>query len=62
MASTTDTVAIETGHSEMIHDTQFDYYGKRLATASSDRTIKIFDVVENKHTLVSELKGHDGRV
>ncbi|KAG7531722.1 hypothetical protein FFLO_04164 [Filobasidium floriforme] len=32
----------------MIHDAQLDYYGKRLATCSSDRTIRIFDVVNGK--------------
>lgn len=26
------------------HDAQMDYYGKRLATCSSDRKVKIFDV------------------
>jgi WD40 repeat protein len=28
----------------MKHDAQLDYYGKRLATASSDKTIRIFDI------------------
>ena len=28
------------------HDAQLDYYGKRLATCSSDRTVKVFDVVD----------------
>ena len=28
------------------HDAQLDYYGKRLATCSSDRTVKVFDVIE----------------
>jgi protein transport protein SEC13 len=27
---------------------QLDYYGKRLATCSSDRTVKAFDVVDDK--------------
>lgn len=36
--------AIETSHEDMIHDAQLDYYGKRLATCSSDRTIKVFDL------------------
>ena len=36
---------IETGHEDMVHDAQLDYYGKRLATASSDTTVKVFDVV-----------------
>jgi len=35
-----------------------DYYGKRLATASSDRTVKVFDVADDRHTLVAHLKGY----
>ena len=31
----------------MIHDAQMDFYGTRLATCSSDRIIKIFDVKVN---------------
>jgi len=47
----------------MIHDAQMDYYGKRLATCSSDRTVRIFDVGDDgSHTLVKELKGHEGPV
>lgn len=54
---------IDTKHDDMIHDAQLDYYGKRLATASSDRTIKIFEDIENSPgTLVAELKGHEGPV
>uniref|UniRef100_A0A0D9V7L1 Uncharacterized protein n=1 Tax=Leersia perrieri TaxID=77586 RepID=A0A0D9V7L1_9ORYZ len=32
---------IETGHQDVVHDITMDYYGKRMATASSDNTIKI---------------------
>lgn len=32
--------------STLQHDAQLDYYGKRLATCSSDRTVKVFDVVD----------------
>ncbi|ONK79168.1 uncharacterized protein A4U43_C01F3620 [Asparagus officinalis] len=32
---------IETGPQDAVHDVSMDYYGKRLATASSDTTIKI---------------------
>ncbi|KAG0141698.1 hypothetical protein CROQUDRAFT_663479 [Cronartium quercuum f. sp. fusiforme G11] len=58
---------VETQHQDMIHDAQMDFYGKRLATCSSDRTIKIFDVldptaVEPKYTLLDTLRGHDGPV
>lgn len=54
--------SLSTGHSEMIHDAQLDYYGQKLATASSDRTIKIFEVVGEQQNLLAELKGHDGPV
>ncbi|KIM79276.1 hypothetical protein PILCRDRAFT_561803 [Piloderma croceum F 1598] len=45
-ANASDSVPIETAHEDMIHDAQLDYYGKRLATCSSDRTVKVFDVVD----------------
>ncbi|KAF9899618.1 GTPase-activating protein S13, partial [Lobosporangium transversale] len=44
------------------HDAQYDYYGKRLATCSSDRTIKIFEVDGENHRLSSTLRGHEGPV
>jgi protein transport protein SEC13 len=39
-----------------------DYYGKRLATASSDRTVRVFDVAGQQQQLIAELKGHEGPV
>jgi len=59
---TTKTAVFETEHEDMIHDAQMDYYGKRLATASSDRTIKIFQVEGDQQTQIAHLKGHDGPV
>jgi len=56
MAATMD--KIETNHDDMVHDVQFDYYSKRVATCSSDRTIKIF---EGKN-LVATIHGHQGPV
>lgn len=49
-------------HDDMIHDAVLDYYGRRLATCSSDRTIKIYEVEGETHRLVDTLKGHDGPV
>lgn len=49
-------------HDDMIHDAVLDYYGRRLATCSSDRTIKIYEVEGETHRLVETLKGHDGPV
>lgn len=46
----------------MIHDAVLDYYGRRLATCSSDKTIKIFEVEGDQQKLVETLKGHEGAV
>ena len=43
---------------ETQHDAVLDYYGRRLATCSSDKTIKIFEVEGEKHTLVETLRGY----
>lgn len=60
MASTMS--SFDTQHEDMIHDAQMDYYSKRLATASSDKTVKIWEIGENTNSLLAELKGHDGPV
>eukprot|EP01103_Thecamoeba_quadrilineata_P008814 TRINITY_DN18540_c0_g1_i1.p1 TRINITY_DN18540_c0_g1~~TRINITY_DN18540_c0_g1_i1.p1 ORF type:complete len:304 (-),score=61.00 TRINITY_DN18540_c0_g1_i1:24-935(-) len=55
--------SFDTKHEDMIHDVQMNYYGRRMATCSSDRTIKIWDVaLDSSTTLTSVLKGHEGAV
>nr|CCC94424.1 putative protein transport protein Sec13 [Trypanosoma congolense IL3000] len=49
-------------HQDIIHDTQFDYYGQLLATASSDRTIGIHTVRDGQLQRVATLVGHEGPV
>lgn len=60
--ATAGAASFETGHQDMVHDVQFDYYGRRLATCSSDRTVKIFEVVGDRQTLLADLQGHEGPV
>ncbi|EIF46429.1 GTPase-activating protein S13 [Brettanomyces bruxellensis] len=55
-------VTISNAHEGLIHDAVLDYYGKRLATCSSDKTIKIFEVDGDDYKLVETLKGHEGPV
>lgn len=55
-------VSITNAHSDLIHDAVLDYYGKRLATCSSDKSIKIFEVDGDNHRLIDTLVGHDGPV
>lgn len=62
MSGSSVLTSFDSGHEELIHDAQLDYYGKRLATCSSDKTIKIFDLQGDKQTLISSIKGHDGPV
>ena len=54
---------IDTQHEDHIHDCQWDYYARRLATASSDRTVKVWNVEpDDTHALSATLTGHDGPV
>lgn len=55
-------VTFDSGHADMVHDAQLDYYGRRLATCSSDRTIKIFEISGENRTPVADLRGHEGPV
>jgi protein transport protein SEC13 len=60
--ATTAAMSFDPGHRDVVHDVQFDYYGKRVATASSDRTVKIFEVVGSEQKLLADLSGHEGPV
>ncbi|KAL7675733.1 hypothetical protein ACOME3_002000 [Neoechinorhynchus agilis] len=42
---------------DTINDVAFDYYGRRLATCSTDHTVKIFDRVSNSEDLSEEAPG-----
>eukprot|EP00357_Protocruzia_adherens_P034315 CAMPEP_0114993370 /NCGR_PEP_ID=MMETSP0216-20121206/12489_1 /TAXON_ID=223996 /ORGANISM="Protocruzia adherens, Strain Boccale" /LENGTH=315 /DNA_ID=CAMNT_0002356999 /DNA_START=63 /DNA_END=1010 /DNA_ORIENTATION=+ len=54
---------IDTQHESMIHDAQYDFYGRRLATCSTDTTISIFDVTQdNEYRKVAKLSGHTASV
>jgi len=53
---------IETGHEDTVHDVAMDYYGKRIATASSDHSIKITGVNNNTFQHLANLTGHQGPV
>lgn len=41
------------------HDAQLDYFGRILATASSDSMIKLFEVTDNSQTFITDLMGYD---
>ena len=48
---------------DLIHTAELDFYGRQLASAGSDRRIKIFEVVDGvQRQQTAELVGHDGPV
>ena len=59
----TGTQALESGHQDVVHDVAMDYYGKRLATCSSDRLVKIFAVgAAEQSNALATLSGHEGPI
>lgn len=55
-------VSFDTQHDDMIHDAQLDYYSRKLATCSSDRTVKVWDVQGEGYALAATLSAHEGPV
>ncbi|KRZ78833.1 Protein SEC13 -like protein, partial [Trichinella papuae] len=54
---------IETGHRSLINDCQVDFYGTKLATCSSDRLVKIYDIKsDGQYMAEAELNDHQGPV
>ena len=46
---------VDCHHEDYVHDIAFDFYGRRLATASADKKIKIWDKVFLQSLLTSFL-------
>lgn len=61
-ASSNGPIYVDTQHDDMVHDAQLDYYGCKLATSSSDRTIKIYNVTGSAYEHTATLQGHEGPV
>jgi len=52
-----------TQHDDLIHDISYDFFGKRLATCSSDQKIKVWDQNDDgEWVLTTEWKAHCGSV
>nr|XP_046189171.1 nucleoporin SEH1-like [Oncorhynchus gorbuscha] len=47
--------SIAADHKDLIHDVSYDFHGRRMATCSSDQSVKVWDKSEN-------LKTHSGSV
>mmetsp|Transcript_9466 Transcript_9466/g.25666 ORF Transcript_9466/g.25666 Transcript_9466/m.25666 type:complete len:350 (-) Transcript_9466:21-1070(-) len=51
---------LDTAHREPLHAAQLDHHGRRLATASADHCVRVWDV--ETRSFVTELNGHEGPV
>lgn len=62
--SSSEMIPFITGHEELIHDIKYDFYGKHIATASSDQHLKVFDLDSSTSTWVlNDLwKAHDSLI
>lgn len=55
--------SIPTDHKDLIHDVSYDYYGKRMATCSSDQSVKVWDLGEDgQWQCTASWKTHSGSV
>lgn len=51
------TKQIESEHKDLIHDVSFDFYGKRMASCSSDQSVKVRFLKINDLELFSGIGG-----
>lgn len=57
------TKSIKVDHEDLIHDVAYDFYGKRMATCSSDQKVKVWDQSEGGEWVCSaSWKTHYGSV
>ncbi|KAL3858692.1 hypothetical protein ACJMK2_008983 [Sinanodonta woodiana] len=55
--------SIQSGHKDLIHDVAYDFHGRRMATCSSDQTVKIWDHGDDgEWHLTANWKTHSGSV
>lgn len=49
-------VSFPTEHKDLVHYVAYDFYGQRLATCSSDHTIRVWNLENGNWVLADELK------
>eukprot|EP00406_Dinophysis_acuminata_P011765 CAMPEP_0179229542 /NCGR_PEP_ID=MMETSP0797-20121207/10385_1 /TAXON_ID=47934 /ORGANISM="Dinophysis acuminata, Strain DAEP01" /LENGTH=343 /DNA_ID=CAMNT_0020936609 /DNA_START=67 /DNA_END=1098 /DNA_ORIENTATION=- len=53
---------LDTSSIGLLHGVNLDYYGKRVAAASADNTVHIWDITDGQQKPCGVLRGHDGPV
>lgn len=50
------------GHQDLVLAADYNFYGNRLATASSDHKLKVWDKKGDEWVLIDEWRGHDAEI
>lgn len=50
------------GHQDLVLAVDFNYFGTRMVTASSDHRLKVWDKKDDSWTLVESWKAHDAEI
>ena len=62
-ANASPTQVISSMHQDYIHGCAFDIYGRRMATCSGDRFVRVWDLTDSgEWNLVGEWQAHRGSV
>lgn len=63
LTGTSSTQVIHSMHMDYIHDVAFDVYGRRMATCSGDRFVRIFELSDSgQWHIMAEWQAHKGSV
>ena len=54
--------SVPSGHREFISDTAFDYYGKRLVSASADGNLRVWNEINGEFKLQTEFKDNSSLI
>ena len=55
-------VTFEQNHRDVVLAVDFNFYGTRMVTASSDHRMKVYDRKEDSWNLVDSFSGHDAEI
>jgi WD40 repeat protein len=63
LSGSTSTKVLASMHQDYVHHVAFDIYGRRMATCSGDRFVRVWDLTDNgEWSLVGEWQAHRGSV
>ena len=50
------------GHQDLVLAVDYNYYGNRMVTASSDHRLKVWDLKDDQWTVVDVWRAHDAEI